>query len=176
MHLLKIMKNIFILVIVIVLFGCNEVSNKMVFDEKTGKQMLVGITDRNALELPYFSDWYNTEYFAYEPDEFIIKQIHELSDSIKIQIFMGTWCSDSRREVPRFIKILDFSEFDKNHLQIINVDRNKKSPTHEEKNINIEFVPTFIINKYNNEIGRIVEFPIVTLESDLFNILLEAGL
>jgi len=89
---------------------------------------------------------------------------------------MGTWCSDSRREVPRFIKILDLSEFEQNKIQIINLNREKESPGHEEKEKNIDFVPTFIINKNNNEIGRIVEFPIITLESDLFNILLEAEL
>lgn len=170
------MKKIYILVIVIVLFGCNEVANKVITDKKTGNQMLVGITDRNAFELLDFSEWYNSEYTRYEPDEFIVKQIHELSDSIKIQIFMGTWCGDSRREAPRFLKILDLSEFDQNKIQIINLNREKESPGHEENDKNIEFVPTFIINKNTNEIGRIVEFPIITLESDLFNILLEAEL
>jgi len=168
--------KILYLTILILLIACNEVANKMMVDEKTGKQMLVGITDRKAFELPDFSEWYNNEYTGYEPDEFIIKQIQELNNSIYIQIFMGTWCSDSRREVPRFIKILDLSEFDQNKIQIINLNREKESPGHEEKEKNIDFVPIFIINKNNNEIGRIVEFPIITLESDLFNILLEAEL
>ena len=170
------MEKIFILIVAIVLISCNEVTNKMVIDKKTGKQMLVGVTDRNVLELPKFSDWYNTEYSKYEPDELLLEQIKELSDSIYIQIFMGTWCGDSRREVPRFIKILDLSKFDQNKIQIINLNRKKNSPTHEEKDKNIEFVPTFIISKNNDEIGRIVEFPIITLESDLFNILLETEL
>jgi hypothetical protein len=74
--------------------------------------------------------------------------------------------------VPQFLKILDLSEFEQIKLKIINVDRKKKSPTHEEKNKNIEFVPTFILNRDGIEIGRIVEFPIITLESDLLNILL----
>ncbi|MCK4904586.1 MAG: thioredoxin family protein, partial [Candidatus Marinimicrobia bacterium] len=136
------------------------------------KQMLVGITYRSAFELPELSEWYNDEYARYEPDEFILKQIKSLSDSIDIQIFMGTWCSDCRREVPRFFKILDLSRFEQNKLQIVNVDRQMRSPTHEEKNKNIEFIPTFIINKNEIEIGRILEFPIITLESDLLSILL----
>ena len=143
-----------------------------IIDEKTGRPMLVGITDRNAFELPNFSEQYNDEYTCYEPDGFILEQIINLSDSITIQIFMGTWCSDSRREVPRFLKIMDILEFNQNKLQIINVDRKMLSPTHEERNKNIKFVPTFTISKNGNEIGRIVEFPIITLESDLINILL----
>lgn len=154
------------------ILSCKEVVNKVTVDEKTGKQMLVGITDRTAFEIPEFSEWYSNEYNSYEPDEFLLEQIKELSDSIDIQIFMGTWCSDSRREVPRFLKILDILEFEQNKLQIINVDRKKKSPTHEEKDKDINFVPTFIINKNGNETGRIVEFPIITLESDLLSILL----
>ena len=165
-------KTIFIIFTLIILINCKDVVNKVTIDNKTGRSMLLGRTDRSAFELPDFSEWYNTEYFAYEPDEFIIKQITELSDSIDIQIYMGTWCSDSRREVPRFLKILDLAGVDKNNLRIINVDRKKKSPNHEEKNKNIEFVPIFIINKNNIEIGRIVEFPIITLESDLISILL----
>ncbi len=154
------------------LFGCKEEVNKVSIDEKTGKPMLVGVTERSAFELPDFNSWYNNQYIWYEPDEFILEQIKILSDSIDIQIFMGTWCSDSKREVPRFLKIIDLSEFNHNKLQIINVDRKKNSPSHEERNKNIEFVPTFIINKNGDEIGRIVEFPIITLESDLLNILL----
>jgi thiol-disulfide isomerase/thioredoxin len=161
---------------VLLLFSCNEPVNKVIVDEKTGRSMLVGVTDRNAFELPDFSEWYNNEYSGYEPDEFILELINNLSDGADIQIFMGTWCSDSRREVPRFLKILDLVEFDQHKLQIINVDREKKSPTHEEKNKSIEFVPTFIINNNGIEVGRIVEFPIITLESDLLDILSEIGL
>ncbi len=167
------MKNIILIFSILLLtISCKKVENKVTIDDKTGKQMLVGITDRNAFELPEFSEWYNTEYIGYEPDEFLLGQIKESSDSIDIQIFMGTWCSDSRREVPRFLKIMDLSEFEQEKLQIINVDRKKISPTHEEKHKNIEFVPTFVIIKNGDEIGRIVEFPIITLESDLLNILL----
>ena len=158
--------------LLITLISCKDVVNKVAVDEKTGQPMLVGLTERTAFEQPEFLEWFNTEYFGYEPDEFILSQIKELSDSVNIQIFMGTWCSDSRRELPRFLRILDEFEFEQTKLQIINVDRKKKSPTHEERNKNIEFVPTFIINKNGTEVGRIVEFPIITLESDLLSLLL----
>ncbi len=167
------MKNIFlILIITLLVINCKEIVNKVTVDEKTGRPMLIGVTDRSAFELPDFSEWYNNEYIGYEADKFILEQIKELSDSIDIQIFMGTWCSDSRREVPRFLRILDELKFEQNKLQIINVDRKKESPTHEERDNNINFVPTFIIMKNGNEIGKIVEFPIITLESDLLSILL----
>ena len=141
-------------------------------DEKTGNPMLIGKTEINVFQQSEFSEWYNSEYFGYEPDEFVLDQIKMNIDSVNIQIFMGTWCSDSRREVPRFIKILDQLDFDKNNLQLINIDRKKQSPNSEEKDKNIKFVPTFILSKNEIEIGRIIEFPIVTLESDILDILL----
>ena len=52
--------------------------------------MLIGVTDRSAFELPDFEEWYNDEYTAYEPDEFILDQIKELMDNTDIQIFMIT--------------------------------------------------------------------------------------
>ena len=161
-----------LITLLITLFSCKEIVNKVTVDEKTGQPMLVGITDRTAFERPEFLEWFSTEYFGYEPDEFILSQIKELSDGVNIQIFMGTWCSDSRREVPRFLRILDGLKFERTKLLIVNVNRKMKSPTHDEKNRNIEFVPTFIIYRNGNEIGRIVEFPIITLESDLLSLLL----
>ena len=50
--------------------------------------------------------------------------------------------------------------------------RNKTSGYGLEKDKNIHHVPTFIVSKERQEIGRIVETPIGTLEDDLFNILI----
>jgi len=169
---MKVMNKILLLILSIILISCNDVTNKVVIDEKTGNSMLIGKTVLKAFQMPEFSEWYNTEYFAYESDEFVLDQIKLHIDSINIEIFMGTWCGDSKREVPRFIKILDQLEFDRSNLLIVNLDRKKQCPNEEEKGKNIEYVPTFLIYKNEVEIGRIVEFPIITLESDLLNILL----
>ncbi len=167
------MKKLIILSVISILFiNCKEVVNKVVVDDKTGRPMLVGITDRIAFDSPDFKEWFYKNYHEYEPDSLVLEQIKSLSDSISIQIFMGTWCSDSRREVPRFMKVLDGLSFGDEQLQIINVNRKKKSPTHEERKKDIEFVPTFIIYRGDIEIGRIVEFPMITLEGDFLSILL----
>jgi len=167
------MKFKYLLIILILVVGCQKSINKVVTDDKTGKPMLIGETNRSAFELPEFSDWYTAEYNSYEPDEFFMEQINQLNDSVTVQIFMGTWCSDSRREVPRFLKMFDITDFEPNQLEIVNLNRKMKSLVRSERNKNIEFVPTFIIYELDKEIGRIVEYPIVTLESDLLNILVD---
>jgi thiol-disulfide isomerase/thioredoxin len=80
---------------------------------------------------------------------------------------MGSWCSDSRREVPRFYKILDRLKFDQNKLTLFCVDRSKKDSADDTSKLNIESVPTFIFYRKEKEIGRIIESPKETLEKDI---------
>jgi len=84
---------------------------------------------------------------------------------------MGTWCSDSRREVPNFYKILDKLNYPDNKITLINVDRKKNGIEIDVSKLNIELVPTFIVYRNNTEIGRIIETPNESLERDLLKIL-----
>ena len=89
-------------------------------------------------------------------------------------MFLGTWCGDSKKEIPRFYKVLETTKFPENQLQVIAVNRTKdaykQSPNHEEKGLNIHRVPTFIFYKNGKEVNRIVEHPKETLERDMLNI------
>jgi thiol-disulfide isomerase/thioredoxin len=83
---------------------------------------------------------------------------------------MGSWCEDSRREIPKFYKILDETKFDVNYLQLIAVDRSKKYDNYE-KDLTIFRVPTIIFYKNGKEIGRFVEYPRETIEKDFLKII-----
>ena len=97
----------------------------------------------------------------------------------KIDIFMGSWCGDSKWEVPRMIKLLQAAGFDTTNLAIVCVSNEagmyKKSPEGEEAGKNIQRVPTLIVYEKNKEIGRIIESPVVSLEKDLLRILKKDG-
>jgi hypothetical protein len=84
---------------------------------------------------------------------------------------MGTWCSDSRREVPRFMKIIESLGYDKKRLRFIGVDSYKEAPVHNFDSLNIERVPTFIFYNDKIELGRIIEYPLTSLERDMLVIL-----
>ena len=84
---------------------------------------------------------------------------------------MGIWCPDSRREVPRFMKVIDAWKFPAAKLTFIGVDDAKQSPVGEYVKLDIQRVPTFILYKNNIEAGRIIENPSTSLEQDMVNIL-----
>ena len=88
---------------------------------------------------------------------------------------MGTWCGDSKREVPKFYKVLEAANFSENKLRVVGLNNGskqyKQGPNGEEKGLNIHRVPTFIVyNKKGKEVGRIVEHPVESLEADLLKI------
>lgn len=94
---------------------------------------------------------------------FLISSI--LSDVDSVQIFFGSWCGDSKREVPWMLKILNESGFEKYSLiGLGNSFQNyKQSPFGEEIGKNIHRVPTFIFYKDSTEVNRTVESPKASL-------------
>lgn len=141
-------------------------------DPKTGKAMLLGKIAIDELKQDPFTDWYFDEFDSYEVDQELISAISD-PNQYNYDIFLGTWCGDSRREVPRIEKIFIDLGIDFKNVNIITVDREKVSPGNEQEGEDIRFVPTLIIKKGGNEVGRIVESPSsesASLESDLFEI------
>ncbi len=145
--------------------------NKIVIDEKSEKPMLIGYSDRTAFQDTNFAWWFNSEYNNYKVDTIQIGCIRDLVNNYKIVIVMGTWCSDSRREVPRLYKILDELNFSEENIDVINVNRKKEGLADEVKNLDIELVPTIIFYLNDEEVGRIIETPETTLERDMKEIL-----
>ena len=143
-----------------------QVKYKTVTDAKSGKVLLVGEITREAFKDTSFAWWYNSEYENYSPDKVILDSIAIKSADVKIVIVLGTWCSDSRREVPRFFKITDSLKITADRIKLISVDRDKKDLSGQVDSLNIELVPTFIFYRNENEIGRTTEAPIETLEKD----------
>ena len=84
---------------------------------------------------------------------------------------MSVWCHDSHREIPRLSKILEAIDFQEQNLEIIALNRAKKTPNNLQKGFNIKRTPTLIFYKNGKEINRFVEQPIKSLEKDILKIL-----
>lgn len=133
---------------------------------------LLGYIIPGRLAQPPYSEWYLRGYNDYQYNSDVLKKLSMINVSdLSIKIVLGTWCSDSRREVPRFMKILDAWKFPLTNVQFIGVDHARQSPVAEYGSLNIQRVPTFIIYKNIIEVGRIIENPTTSLELDIVNIL-----
>jgi len=144
--------------------------NKKIEDPRTKAPMLIGEINREAFQDSVFSWWFNSEYNMYEVDTNSVLEEKDNIEDCDLSIVLGTWCSDSRREVPRLFKILDYLNYPADKIKIYAVDRDKKGLNGEIDSLKIERVPTFIFNRDNEETGRIIESPIKTIERDIIKI------
>jgi len=145
--------------------------NTITVDEKTDKPMLIGYTTLEAFNDTSFSWWWNSAYNMYDVDSTAVEELKVNLEDVDIKLVMGTWCSDSRTEVPHFYKILDEINYPEDKVTLINVNRDKQGLENEVVGLDINFVPTFIFYKYGEEMGRIIEMPYETLEKDMLELL-----
>lgn len=143
--------------------------------DRNGNDMLIGCCTREALLLDPFAAWFVPNYNNYKVDTAVAEEIKKNISGKQFLIFLGTWCGDSKREVPRLFKLFDYCNVKPEQIKLVLVSNHdsayKQSPTHEEKGMNILRVPTLIVLENNKEINRIVESPIENLEKDLLKIL-----
>lgn len=129
--------------------------------------MIVGQFQKEDLQEEPYSSWFNSGYESYNPSEEAMETIKKNISEYKIVAFMGTWCPDSRREVPQFFKILDEANYDLSKLEIIGVDRSKTTPDNLTDGHSLKRVPTFIFYKNGKEVNRYVEYAKESLAEDI---------
>jgi len=136
------------------------------------KEALVGETTRAQIEAA--PEWAAAEAES-QPDPQASTALATVPPGAEVTIFLGTWCGDSRREVPRLWKALDIAgsrgvdvPF---AIHYIAVDRQKKEPSAPVTNNDIRYVPTFIVTREGREVGRIVEQAPNGIEHDLLDLL-----
>jgi thiol-disulfide isomerase/thioredoxin len=174
------MKNIKNKLFVLLLFfgisslanGCFSFSNNSLEDP-----ILIGQVNLSEIQ---GLDWYVENYNGYKPADKIIQSIIQKSNDkdLRIEIYFGTWCTDSQYGVPRLIKLLELIDFDMKRVKLIGIDEDKVVPNVDEetaKQLDVQMAPTFIFYEDNKELNRFVEFPKETLEEDVLSILSNEG-
>ena len=110
----------------------------------------------------------------YQPDPAAIETLAGARLRYRVTVAMGTWCSDSREQLPRLQAVLEklgrSSPFEPPRL--IGVDRTKQAPEALFPFGEVELVPTIVVSLEGSEVGRIVETPTSgAVEKDLVRIL-----
>lgn len=119
--------------------------------------------------------WFEPKYTSYAPSEEEVEAFKKAmaGHDYQIDVYMGLWCPDSRRETPRLYKLLKMIDFDLENLSVVTVNHSKQVPNvtpEVAKQLNIRYVPTIIFYENGKEVERFVESPRESLVQDLTNI------
>ena len=127
----------------------------------------VGEIDQKQLmqEHPLFNRGFATEMSSEEQNA-LVKQ---WPNDLHIDVYFGTWCHDSQREVPKFLKLM--SEHPEVSYRLVSLDYQKSDPRGLAADDEVKYTPTFVIKKSDNEIGRIVENTKENYAKDISNML-----
>jgi len=68
---------------------------------------LIGIINKSDFLNGKYRNWFLKNYTDYTPDPIIVEKIKKKLQNVSIKSFIGTWCHDSKRELPKFYKIMD---------------------------------------------------------------------
>ena len=136
---------------------------------------LVGEVTREDI-VAAFPAW-NDSAAAYAPEPGAVTRLAAVSRPVDVVCVLGTWCGDSRREVPRFWKLMESAANPNLRLRMFAVGRKddaaalaKSEAVGAPRDIRavwgVTLVPTFIFRANGEELGRIIETPTGTLEGD----------
>lgn len=138
------------------------------------KNLLDRVDVAQLKEAPY-SEWYTKNFEAYRPNASFVEALKKTKpNKYTIQIFFGSWCGDSQRELPKMMRLLKEIGFPESNVTLIGVDNStdvyKQSPQRYETGKHIFRVPTFIVYDGKTEVSRIVEYLAESMERDLLKI------
>lgn len=166
-------KTLLIISIIILVFGNISALAQEVNFRDPQTWLLGYCSPDDLLQEPHYI-WYDKEFDSYLIDKEAFIEFTQFNLlEIEVLIVLGTWCPDSRREVPRFMKLMQLAGLDQGKISILGTDSYKEAPIDNYEALDIDRVPTFIFYHKKNEIGRIIEYPVASLERDMVNIFKE---
>ncbi len=125
------------------------------------------VTEEQIREYKIFDLYAN----RYEPDDKTVEKFNSISDSVLIDVFFGTWCHDSKREVPAFFKLMEVIDNGSISAKYTAIEYRRRGPRDIIEKNNIKRTPTFIVYINGKEAGRLIEESEESLEKDLWRII-----
>lgn len=126
--------------------------------DSAGVKILKGFITKKDLVTDTAFAWYAENLKGFTANADAVKALRAHKDSIHILAFGGTWCHDTQQILPKMYSTLDASGFAQDRFTLIGLDRRKQGPHNLAAAFNVTMVPTFIVLRNGQEIGRIVEY------------------
>lgn len=155
-NFIAIVKRSILLVSMFTLFACKATSPGSVQSSYGPMQ---------ADELLASNPKFTLSYENYNLSEKEVDALKPYADQIKVKVLFGTWCHDSQREVPRFLKLAE--RLPELEFELTSLDYQKSDPDGMAEKYQVKYTPTFIVFKNGQEIGRIIERPQISIGEDI---------
>lgn len=143
--------------------------NAQEFTNAKGDTHLWGTIQVDQLKKAPYADWFYEHYDDHQ-SSLTIDEGAQFKD-VTVKVFLGTWCGDTKKLLPRFIKSWEQLGLSLDQVEFIGLhneeDLYKQGPNRETIGYNIHRVPTFIFEKEGQEINRIVERTVFDLDTDM---------
>jgi thiol-disulfide isomerase/thioredoxin len=124
--------------------------------------VMVGPLEREAVQRE-LTHWVSDA----ELDTDAVGKLATVPPGAEVVIYFGTWCGDSRREVPRLWRAFDEAGSLPFTVALHGVDEDKTAPPE----VGLLYVPTIIVRRDGVEVGRIVESAPEGVERELLHLL-----
>jgi len=148
-----------ILLIALVIFSAQiAMAQTEVSRDANGNKVLKGFISKQELATDTSFTWFAENQKGYIPDQNALQLLRANRDSVNIVAFGGTWCGDTKNILPKFFVLADAAGFSPNHVTLLGVDRSKKTIQNLSEAFGITNVPTIIVMKNGQEMGRVVEY------------------
>ncbi len=127
-------------------------------DAKTGFKVLKGLLTRADIENDTSFKWFKENMKLGQADAAAVSAFQKNGSKFQMVVFGGTWCDDTQNLLPVFYRLVDKSGYPDSSITLIGVDRPKTTLYNLHKAFHITDVPTFIVMKDGEEVGRVVEY------------------
>jgi thiol-disulfide isomerase/thioredoxin len=126
--------------------------------DNSGNKVLKGFISRQQLAADPAFAWFAQNSKGYTPEASAVAALKGAKDSIYVLAFGGTWCGDTKAILPKFYALADAAGLAQDRITLLGVDVSKKTIQHLSETFNVTRVPTFIVLKNGQEMGRVVEY------------------
>ena len=106
-----------------------------------------------------------------ELDVEAVRGLASVTPGAEVTVIFGTWCSDSRRDVPRLWRAFDAAGALPFSVKFFGLDRAKTAPGFDKSGNDLQYVPTIVVKREGREVGRIVESTREPIERELWMLL-----
>ena len=151
------MKHIFLIAIIIGLGILTRAQTYEVSNDGNNK-VLKGLISRDMLESDTAFQWFHENQFGFTPDAEETTLLKAKGPQVQFLVFGGTWSESTKDILPKFFSLLDAASFPRDQVTLVGVDHDKKTTNHLTESMHITSIPTFIVLKNGQEVGRVEDY------------------